>query len=325
MHVFSMGKARIIVIGAGEQIRRYTSFAIRFPHRLEIVGIAAPSQPGSAARNQSIPGHNCFCTWEDILSKPVFADGAVIAASEGGSPWAHALERGYHLMIENPEDITCSDFSSIITQSKKTGLSVSMCHTLRMEPFYATAKRVLDRGLIGTACSASLGRTTAAHPAIQGTAAERCHDIDLIHWFMGAVPSRLFSARGSTPEKMNSVSRTLFSFQTGAIAAFAENTNSDHETRTLRIDGTDGTLKGVLGKKVSLSLHLKDRKALSIADTPIIRRDSQDQAVSAFISSMSGPACVTAEEALAGCRIAFAVDKSCIEERMLDLKEYSGA
>lgn len=68
-----------IVCGAGNRGNVYGDYALAFPSKLDIVGVAEPIP----IRNQrytakhAIKEENRFVTWEDVFKKPKFADAVI--------------------------------------------------------------------------------------------------------------------------------------------------------------------------------------------------------------------------------------------------------
>ena len=78
-----MKQLTAICIGAGGRGRGYSNIMAEMPEKFKLIGVA---DPVNAARevlreNFNLPAENCCKSWEEILSRPKFAD---IAISQ---PW----------------------------------------------------------------------------------------------------------------------------------------------------------------------------------------------------------------------------------------------
>lgn len=183
-----MGKARIIVIGGGERIRRYISFALKFPISSKSSASRLPPRRETIPQQGNIPFPAITALPHGRrFSRPVFADGAVVASSPGHSPWTHALERGYHLMIENPEELTAGDCDSIIALKGERGFPSARVILCGTTPSTSQQNRFSTTDGSERFVPVSLGRTAAGSGKNPACASSRCR----------YRPSRL--AHGSAP------------------------------------------------------------------------------------------------------------------------------
>ena len=206
---------KVILIGAGDRGRIYASWAEKNPRRLAIAGVAEPVAPRREliAKRHGISPSRVFASWEEILSRPKFADGAIIATQDGmhAAPALAALEKGYHLLLEKPMAVTPEDCAAIVKASRDTCLTVSVCHVLRYTKLFSTIKKIIDEGMIGRVATIFHAENVAyyhmAHSFVRGNwrradesspmiLAKCCHDLDLIAWYAGSRPRRVDSVGG---------------------------------------------------------------------------------------------------------------------------------
>src|SRR5690349_3229524 len=102
-----MNKVRIALIGAGNRGKdTYGEFALKYPENIEFVGVAEPIEERRSefSRKHNVSEEYQFESWEQLLDKPKFCDGVIIAAPDDihFEPARIALEKGYHVLLEKP-------------------------------------------------------------------------------------------------------------------------------------------------------------------------------------------------------------------------------
>jgi predicted dehydrogenase len=210
-----------IVIGAGDRGARYASFALAHPSKLRITGVADPmdARRSRMAREHGIPREHIFSTWEEILDRPRFADGAIIATQDAlhAAPAIRAMKRGYHVLLEKPMALSRKECADIAAASRRTGMALNVCHVLRYTDFFIAVKRVIDEGILGDLYTIFHAENVSyhhmAHSYVRGNwrridtsspmiLAKCCHDMDLIAWFANKPPRSVasFGANGHFTE-----------------------------------------------------------------------------------------------------------------------------
>ena len=127
------------------------------------------------------------------------------------SPNAHhrehivaAFNAGKHVFAEKPLATTIEDCRTIHDAHVASGLTFATGFVLRYAPIYRKVREVLDSGAIGTILSIDASENIGpAHGAyimrnwrrltqISGPhiLEKCCHDLDLLNWFIGSVPSK---------------------------------------------------------------------------------------------------------------------------------------
>lgn len=198
-----MEKARVIIIGTGRSADSYVSFAIRHPELLCISGIASADRERRdfLAGKCSVPRHCRFDSWTDILERPCFADGAVIAdPGETGDASLASLERGYHLRLEHPEAVGEKHCLEIVGSSGRKGLCISSSNPFLLVPSIREVLLRLSRGEFGDARSAlhethisprTLSLLARSSQGAGDPAAPLCHEYDLLCRVMRGRPSSI--------------------------------------------------------------------------------------------------------------------------------------
>ena len=103
-----MKQYSVILIGAGLRGKAYTDIMYDFKDKFKVIGVADPidARRMYIKEKHNISDDMCFETYEEILSKPIMADLAVIATMDNAhyEPAMKAIELGYDLTYtEEPE------------------------------------------------------------------------------------------------------------------------------------------------------------------------------------------------------------------------------
>lgn len=128
-----------------------------------------------------------------------------------------AFKAGKNVFSEKPLATTIKDCQTIFDAHKKSGLLFATGFVLRYAPLYNKVREVLDAGVIGRILSIDANENISndhgsyimmnwrRFSEVSGPhiLEKCCHDIDLLNWFAGSLPSRIASFGGRdlfTPE-----------------------------------------------------------------------------------------------------------------------------
>jgi len=124
-----------------------------------------------------------------------------------------ALSCGKRVFSEKPLATTLEDCRKIMDAEKKSGISITTGFVLRYSPFYRKIKELLDSGTFGKIINISASENREAFGGGCSMSAdygwrryrskggpyllEKCsHDLDLLNWFVSAVPNRVAAFSG---------------------------------------------------------------------------------------------------------------------------------
>ncbi|XP_072019980.1 scyllo-inositol 2-dehydrogenase (NAD(+))-like [Amphiura filiformis] len=206
----------VIVIGAGNRGTVYSNYAVDFPERLKVVGVADPRKFRRTLiqKNHNIPDDKVFEDWEDVVKQDKFADAVIIATPDRchREPAIQCADKGYHILLEKPMDVTAAGCKAIVEAVKRNNVLLGVGHVLHYFPPAMTIKRLIDEGAIGEVINIQhlepVGWGHFAHSFVRGNwhreddscfvlLAKCGHDIDLIHWWMGKHKCLKVSSFGS--------------------------------------------------------------------------------------------------------------------------------
>lgn len=208
-----MEKIKAILIGAGIRGKTYSDYAKDFyGDRFELVAVAEPDAGRRVAvqKKHGLADENCFTDWKELLSRPKFADAAIIATQDRQhfEPAMKAIELGYNLLLEKPMAVTPEDCVRIADFANEKGVEVMVCHVLRFTPFFSRLKQVIDAGMLGDIVNVihveAVGERHYAHSYARGNwsnlaksspmiLAKSCHDLDILQWLIGKKCTRVHS------------------------------------------------------------------------------------------------------------------------------------
>lgn len=194
----------VVVIGTGERGRMYAEYALSYPKKMRVVGVAEPRERWRRwmTERYSISPSNVFEDWSEVFKRERFADAVIIATPDRlhVGPAIETAKRGYHILLEKPMAPTEEDCRSIVDAVLETGILFSVCHVLRHTNYTRQLKRLIESGELGDVISIQhlepVGHWHQAHSFVRGNwrrsdesssmlLAKSCHDIDWIRYIMG--------------------------------------------------------------------------------------------------------------------------------------------
>ena len=208
-------KIKVAVIGAGSRARGVVSNLIR--DSKENVEIAAAFDPDETVLRETVEswrhtGITKLCTsyqeavatpgveWVMVFSPNAFHKEHILAAFAAGK----------HVFSEKPLATSIEDCQAIYEAHRKSGLLFATGFVLRYAPIYRKGKEILDSGKLGRLLDIEGNeRITPAHGGYIMCNWRRhtkfagphilekcCHDLDLINWFCGSLPTRVAAVGG---------------------------------------------------------------------------------------------------------------------------------
>jgi len=125
------------------------------------------------------------------------------------APTIAALRARKHVLVEKPLCQSVSDALAILTEARRAGTIFMIGFELRDATVFQTMKRLLDEGRVGEVKvghafdNVSVGGQYFYHDPRCQTAhfkslllQKACHSLDLLNWFMGSEPARVYGIGG---------------------------------------------------------------------------------------------------------------------------------
>lgn len=194
-----------ITLGAGMRGNVYGNYALEYPDRLDIVGVAEPIpiRQERYARKHAIPDDRRFVTWEHVFERPKFADAIIITTPDDlhYGPCMEALRLGYDVLLEKPISPSERECREILSRSRETGRIVAVCHVLRYAPYFVKMRELMQSDAIGKIVSVQhfepIEHVHMAHSFVRGNwhnseattpiiLAKSSHDLDILRWLIGS-------------------------------------------------------------------------------------------------------------------------------------------
>ncbi|KAM3921675.1 scyllo-inositol 2-dehydrogenase (NAD(+))-like isoform 3-T3 [Leptodactylus fuscus] len=143
----------VLMVGAGSRGMCYTYYAVNFPKRLKIVGVADPLSPAKETIKMMhrIDEDKYFDDWREAAKLEKFADAVIIATPDKlhKDPAIAFAKKGYHILLEKPMAVTPEDCCEIVNACKENGVILAVGHVMRYHPVSRKVKELLDSGVIG--------------------------------------------------------------------------------------------------------------------------------------------------------------------------------
>ena len=198
-----MKPVKLLIIGGGNRGALFGSYALAFPDKAKVVGVAEPRSDHRQALQSAheIPGENALLSWQDFVKRKRFADAVVISTPDQmhTEPAIAFARKGYHILLEKPMATTLDECRKIVEAAEENDVIFSVCHVMRYTAYTQTLKKLIGAGLIGDVVSMQhvepVGYWHFAHSYVRGNwrnehtstfmlLAKSCHDLDWIQYMM---------------------------------------------------------------------------------------------------------------------------------------------
>lgn len=204
-----------IVLGASGRGKLYGDYSLEHPEDLKITGIAelVEIRRNMYGDKYQVPKENRMATWEEILSRPKFADAVIIATPDHlhYAPCMKALDLGYDILLEKPIAQTEKECRELVEYAKKCGKIVGLTHVLRYSPYFIKLKEMIATKAIGDLVSIQhfepVDHVHMSHSYVRGSwhdaekstplvLAKSSHDLDILHWMIGKPCKKIVAMGG---------------------------------------------------------------------------------------------------------------------------------
>jgi predicted dehydrogenase len=206
----------------------------------------------------------CGCSAYDDLDRFLShrpMDLVAIGSPSGlhGEHGMRAAERGLHVLVEKPIEISTARADTLIEVADRAGVKLGVFFQDRLKPAAVRMKALVEAGRLGTPILASArvkwyrppeyysGSRWRGTRALDGGGAiinQAIHTVDLLEWMMGRV--RSVEARIATrlhAIEVEDTAAAVFEFESGALGTLEATTSVfPGYARRLEISGSNGTL-----------------------------------------------------------------------------------
>lgn len=196
-----------------------------------------------------------------------------------------ALASGKHVFLEKPMAATGEQCRQLVEAARESSAVFMVGHVCRFDPRVALAKQAIDEGRIGRIISMHARRNLPVAPGrirldkISPLLGDGVHDADLMMWFLGRPPGRIFARNVRVDDyRYPDIGWAMLEFgdlaggaspRDGAIGVIETNWRLPESTPTaidavMEIVGTEGRITIDCGHA---GLTLLDRQRLHYPDT----------------------------------------------------------
>ncbi|MEK7270967.1 MAG: Gfo/Idh/MocA family oxidoreductase [Planctomycetota bacterium] len=212
IHTTTNEKLRIAVIGIGLRGEGMAGLVKAQPG-VEIVAFVdcIPEKAAWVAKRLDLPAAGVFGSVEEALAKASFEVGMVFVPDGHHADVAiPLLKAGKRIFCEKPLEISAAKCRAFVKADEAAGGKTFVGFNMRHAPFFATAKRCVESGMLGRILTIQAdefydgGRTYFRR--WNGVRAEcgglwitkACHDFDMLTWITGAKPVEIFAHAAKT-------------------------------------------------------------------------------------------------------------------------------
>jgi myo-inositol 2-dehydrogenase / D-chiro-inositol 1-dehydrogenase len=268
----------VAVIGFGGWGRIHAQALSHLPdHSLK--AIACHSEKTGAAAREEYPGVAVFTDYRDVLAIPEIDAVHVVVPS-----YLHveiaiaALAAGKHVVLEKPMATTLAEADRLVDAVEKSDRVVTVVHELRVSEQWATVRRLIEEGQIGTPRYALLNlfrfpyRAGADNwrysPDRVGSwvLEEPIHFVDLLLWYFHELGSptevTAFVNRDST--ELSRDFTAIFRFSGGAHGVISQTLSAFEHHQVVEVTGSNGAIRSLW----SGAMDRTDKPEFSVTSGP---------------------------------------------------------
>ncbi|ETE57528.1 hypothetical protein L345_16754, partial [Ophiophagus hannah] len=121
-------KITVLVIGAGNRGKNYSSYALCYPDRMKTF---------YEDKSSKMP-----LNWIAAAEREKFADAVIIATPDRlhKAPAVAFAQKKYHILLEKPMAVTAEDCVEVVRTCESNRVILAVCHVLRYHPVYLKIK-----------------------------------------------------------------------------------------------------------------------------------------------------------------------------------------
>ena len=205
---------RVAFIGVGNRAGKYLS-CLPSDARAAFLVDPDPIRLSQAAAKYGVPANACFPDAESFFSVHREVDGVIITTPDRlhHRQAMAAIRAGYPVLLEKPAAASQEEFDSLLEESERAGVPVSVCLVMRYHPYFRRIKEIVESGEIGRILSIdhteSIGPDRMGHTFVRGLWSRKdlscpiflskcSHDVDFLLWLSGGQAQNISSEGGLT-------------------------------------------------------------------------------------------------------------------------------
>jgi len=238
------------------------------------------------------------------------------------------VKKGINILLEKPIAGTVAEAKQIVAKAKEAGVKFTVGHIERFNPAVIQLKKMIDKGELGEIVAVRNTRIGPMPPQIKDANVVidiGVHDIDLINWFYGKLPTQIMATGGNALNKSQQDYVDVFLKYGQASGMVQANWITPAKIRHLSVCGTKGHAElnfitqeltmyesqysleyDSFGEFVIKFGELKDQKTIPVDNVEPLKAE-----IMSFIEAIKKDKTpvVTAREAIEALDIACKIDK----------------
>lgn len=151
------------------------------------------------------------------------------------------IKKDIHILLEKPIAATVSEAKEVVTKAKEKGIKFTVGHIERFNPAVLKLKEMIDAGKLGEIVSISNYRLGPMPVQIKDANVVidiGVHDIDLISWFYGKLPTQIMATGGNAINKVQQDYAEIFLKYGKAAGVVKVNWITPQKIRRMTVSGT---------------------------------------------------------------------------------------
>lgn len=315
------------VIGVGNMGQHHA----RNYFELESTDLVAVADLNEANGKELASRFNCkyYKKYEDMLEKEEIEVVTIAVPTKFHKKVAlDCIKKGINILLEKPIAGTVADANRIVKAAKEKGVKFTVGHIERFNPAVIKLKDMLDKGKLGEIVSISNTRIGPMPPQIKDANVVidiGVHDIDLINWFYGKLPTEVLATGGNAINKVQRDYVDVFMKYGDKSGSIQANWITPAKVRHMVVCGTKAYVElnfitqelalyetdyqletDTFGEYVIKFGQLKDKEVIKVDNVEPLRAE-----IESFVNAIKKDTkpMVTAREAIDALEIAVKIDK----------------
>lgn len=187
-------------------------------------------------------GCHYYTDYKDLLAKEKIDLATIAVPTKAHKKVAlDCISRGIHILLEKPIAATVSEAKEIVARAKQKGVKFTVGHIERFNPAVIKLKEMVDKGKLGEITSMTTRRVGPMPAQIKDANVVidiGVHDIDLMSWFFGKLPTHIVAGGGNALNKTQQDYVDIFLRYGNASGSAQANWITPVKIRRMSVSGT---------------------------------------------------------------------------------------
>lgn len=245
------------VLGTADIARGCTIPGMLLAENCELTAIAGRNPEKATAFKEDFGFRKVYGSYEALLADPEIQAVYIPLPNHLHYPWVlKALQAGKHVLCEKPIGGNAYQTAEMFRIAKAKNLVLMEAFAYLHSPWVKAIKDTLDSGAIGTpmylesqflTSDRELTNIRMRRETLGGSVYDLgCYNTSMILWMLGREPAQVQAVAQFTPQKIDSLTTGILTFENGCKAMFTCGMNLTgsqfRRIDRLHIHGTEGTI-----------------------------------------------------------------------------------